>query len=147
MDPLVVYTDGSGTMAHLPCGAGVAVYDGELVILEASRALGLGTNNHAELSAVRVALAITDDWRHRPLTIRTDSEYVIGVLTAPRGPRPDQKNARLIHLIRLAMEGREVAFEHVKGHSKIPGNERADHLAGIARKRQQVAVRPMAGAA
>ncbi|MDO9016655.1 MAG: RNase H family protein [Deltaproteobacteria bacterium] len=143
---LVAYTDGSGTMAHLPCGAGVVVYDDGVPVLEASRPLGLGTNNHAELSAIRVALAITDDWRHRPLTIRTDSEYCLGVLTAPRGPRSDQKNGRLIHLIRLAMEGRDVVFEFVKGHAKIEGNERADKLAGLARKRQQVAVRPMVGA-
>jgi len=139
---LVAYTDGSGTVAHRPCGAGVVVYDGELIVLEASRALGLGTNNHAELSGIRIALAITDEWRDRPLIIRSDSEYSIGVLTAPYGPQRGQRNARLIHLIRLAMEERVVRFEWVKGHAKIPGNVRADELAGLARRRQLAVAMP-----
>ena len=140
--PLVAYTDGSGTVAHRPSGAGVVVYDGDVVVLEASRALGLGTNNPAELSGIRIALAITDEWRDRPLTIRTDSEYAIGVLTDPHGPARGQRNGRLIRLIRLAMEERVVAFEWVKGHAKIAGNVRADLLAGIARRRQLAAATP-----
>jgi ribonuclease HI len=147
MSALVAYTDGSGTVAHRPAGAGVVVYDDGVAVLEASRALGLGTNNHAELSAIRVALALTDEWRARTLTIRTDSEYCIGVLTDPRGPQRGQRNGRLIHLIRLAMEGREIVFEWVKGHAKIEGNCRADHLAGLARRRQlaPVAAAPTQG--
>lgn len=91
MEPdLIAYCDGSGTVAHLPCGAGVVVYDGGEVVLEASRSLGLGTNNHAELSAIRVALAITDtpEWRGRMLVVRSDSMYAIGAMTAPRNPAP-----------------------------------------------------------
>ena len=43
MEPdLIAYGDGSGTVAHLPCGAGVVVYDGGEVVLEASRSRGLG---------------------------------------------------------------------------------------------------------
>jgi ribonuclease HI len=30
--------------------------------------------------------------------------------------------------------GGEVAFRHVRGHVGLPENERADHLAGVARK-------------
>ena len=127
--PLVVYTDGSGTVAHLPCGAGVVVYDGDVVMLEASRHLGLGTNNHAELSAVRVALAITEPWRDRPLVIRSDSLYTIGALTAPCAPDEWRPNARLIGIIRRALVGRVVSFEHVRGHAGDIGNERADQLA------------------
>ena len=132
---LVSYTDGSGTLAHLPCGAGVVVYDGELVILEASRHLGLGTNNHAEVSAVRVALAITESYRDRLLVVRTDSQYTIGALTAPADPEPWAANAKLLGLVRRAMVGRALRFEHVKGHAGIAGNERADVLAGLARLR------------
>lgn len=134
---LVAYTDGSGTLAHLPCGAGVVVYDGAEAIIEASRYLGLGTNNHAELSAVRVALYLTraPDLAARPLVIRTDSQYTIGALTAPADPDPWAANAKLITIIRRAMVGRAVSFEHVKGHAGIAGNERADALAGMARLR------------
>lgn len=138
--PLVAYTDGSGTRAHLPCGAGVAIYDDGEVVTEASRHLGLGTNNHAELSAVRVALAITPP--ERPLLVRTDSMYVIGALTAPADTPPERPNAKLIAIIRRAMAGRHVRFEHVKGHSKIEGNERADSLAGLGRLRALAVTSP-----
>lgn len=134
---LIAYCDGSGTQAHLPCGAGVVILDGDDVVLESSRSLGLGTNNHAELSAVRVALAVTDvpGWRARPLVVRTDSMYTIDALTAPAAPPLGRPNARLISVTRGLMVGRTVRFEHVRGHSGEPGNERADELAGLARLR------------
>lgn len=135
--PLVAYADGSGTIATRPCGAGVVVLDGDVAILEASRALGLGTNNHAELSALRVALAITDTpgLRERELVIRSDSEYAIGCVTRAEEPHPEAKNARLISLVRKAMRGRCVRVEWVRGHSGVAGNDRADELAGLARRR------------
>jgi ribonuclease HI len=138
LPPLVAYCDGSGTTADRPCGAGVVLYDGEDVIVEASRALGNGTNNHAEVTAVRAALAITDapGLRERPLIVRTDSQYTITALTVDWEPDPWRPNARVIELTRALMRGRAVRFEHVKGHSGVPGNERADELAGLARKRQ-----------
>jgi ribonuclease HI len=148
MEPdLIAYCDGSGTVAHLPCGAGVVVYDGGEVVLEASRSLGLGTNNHAELSAIRVALAITDtpEWRGRMLVVRSDSMYAIGAMTAPRNPAPDRPNARLIAITRRLLAGRSVRFEHVKGHSSEPGNERADKLAGLARLRGVAALESSGG--
>ena len=135
--PLVAYTDGSGTTADKVCGAGVVVYRGGEVILEASRHLGPGTNNHAELSAIRVALAITDatGLRDRDLVIRSDSEYAIWCATSSAEPSPSAKNAKLIALVRAAMRGRRVRVEWVKGHAGDPGNERADALAGLARLR------------
>lgn len=100
-----------------------------------SKSLGLGTNNHAEVSAVRVALAITESYRDRLLVVRTDSQYTIGALTAPADPEPWAANAKLLGLVRRAMVGRAVQFEHVKGHAGIAGNERADVLAGLARRK------------
>lgn len=134
---LVAYTDGSGTIAERPCGAGVVVYLGAEVILEASRHLGNGTNNHAELSAIRVALAITDapGLRDLELVIRSDSEYAIGAVTRASETEAHRPNARLIALVRRAMRGRRVRVEWVKGHAGIEGNERADELAGLARRR------------
>lgn len=134
---MIAYCDGSGTQAHLPCGAGVVILDGGVVVLEASRSLGLGTNNHAELSAIRVALAITDtpEWRSRPLVVRSDSMYAIGAMTSTHNPSPERPNAKLIAIARRLLVGRDVRFEHVRGHSGEPGNERADKLAGLARLR------------
>ena len=134
---LVAYTDGSGTIAERPCGAGVVVYLGAEVILEASRHLGNGSNNHAELSAIRVALAITDapGLRELELVIRSDSEYAIGAVTRASETEAHRPNARLISLVRRAMRGRRVRVEWVRGHSGVEGNERADELADLARRR------------
>ena len=130
---LFAYTDGSGTVASLPCGAGVVVYDGAEVILEAARHLGPGTNNHAEVSAVRIALAITAPLA-RPLVVRSDSLYTINALVG-RPPDEGATNARLILATRRLMLGRVVAFEHVRGHVGLAGNERADELATLGRLR------------
>jgi ribonuclease HI len=134
---LIAYTDGSGTRAHMPAGAGVVVLFEGAVVLEAARHLGNGTNNHAELSAVRVALAITDtpEWRDLVLLVRSDSEYTIGALTRPYDPHHEVVNAKLIRTVRAAMSTRRVRFEHVKGHAGYVHNERADVLANIGRKR------------
>jgi len=139
--PLVAYTDGSGTIAEKPCGAGVVIFDGDVPILEASRFLGNGTNNRAELAAVGIALVVTDheDLRGRVLLVRSDSMYAIGALTRAADTEAGRPNAKLINHIRGLLRGRAVRFEHVPGHSGIAGNERADQLAGLARRRGMTA--------
>lgn len=145
-DGIVAYADGSGTSAHLHAGAGVAFYEGNAGLvagdgdpfLEASVPLGLGTNNHAELSAVRIAiwLAMHPPLRGRPVILRCDSLYAIG-RSEERGPvKPGTLNGPVIERIRLlVLSHGQVRFEHVRGHRKIPGNVRADKLAGMARLR------------
>ena len=137
---LVAYTDGSGTTAAHPCGAGMVLYDGEEVVLEAARYLGYGTNNHAELSAIRLALALSDtpEWRGRPLIVRSDSAYAIESVTAPATRDfTGRTNGRLIVTVRGLMVGRDVTVEWVRGHRGVPGNERADRLANIGRLNQR----------
>lgn len=97
---LIAYTDGSGTIATKPSGAGVVIfYEGRLVI-EASVHTGLGTSNHAELSAVEIALDVTSTARLRKLfiVVRTDSQYAINSLEAREDPHPDAPNAPLARL-------------------------------------------------
>jgi len=134
---LVAYTDGSGTTAGKISGAGVVVYDGGVAVLEASRHLGMGTNNRAELYGIGIALAMTDTpaWRPRPLLVRSDSEYALEAVTRPTAPFPWAANRPLILRVRAATQGRVVTFEHVKGHSGVEGNERADALAKLGRLR------------
>ncbi len=87
------------------------------------------TNNREELKAVREALLrirarIGDDpaWR---IVVRTDSLGVINWLT---GSWKRKKNLDLYPTIDPLVDSR-VRFEHVRGHSGIPGNERVDTLA------------------
>lgn len=135
---LVAYTDGSGTIATKPCGAGVVVYDGGVAILEASPRLGNGTNNYAELMAVRFAvwMCSAGDLRARQLLVRSDSMYAIDSFCAKRDPPIGATNREVIAATRARIRQRGgVWFEHVKGHSGNIGNERADVLAGLARLR------------
>lgn len=82
------------------------------------------TNNEMELTAVVEAL------KHAPkdksLRIRTDSQYVVGIVN-----RRDtvKSNRSLWQEYSLLAEGRSLKFEWVKGHSGDPHNERADYLA------------------
>lgn len=98
-----------------------------------SETAGLGTNNHAELSAVLKALTLVP--REARLIIRADSEYAIGCSTKPWNPKV---NVELIGKIKaeLAQRGDRVTFRHIRGHNGDPGNELADRLAGAARKSQ-----------
>jgi ribonuclease HI len=93
---------------------------------ELSAYLGEGTNNIAELTAVLLALdAIAD--KRAPVRIHTDSLYSIGVLK--KGWKA-KANQALIAKIKLAMQPfKDLDFIHVRGHSGVLLNERADALA------------------
>jgi ribonuclease HI len=87
------------------------------------------TNNREELKAVREALVafrrrVGDDagWR---IVVRTDSTGVINWLG---GTWKRKKNLDLYPTIDPLVDSR-VRFEHVPGHSGVPGNERVDRLA------------------
>jgi ribonuclease HI len=74
-----------------------------------------------------------------PLTIQTDSAYVLNVFTQwlpgwrRRGMRTAAnkpvENVDLISEIEALLVGREITFEKVPGHAGHPLNERADALA------------------
>lgn len=143
--PLTIYTDGSGTYKPDQCGAGVVVYQGKTLVSEHSEATGTGSNNTAELAAVRVALEQVPDL-DRAVLVVTDSQYVINMLESERFA--PGANAELVELLRAEVAWRPaLRFEHVRGHqlatpqhtaleaSRIAGNARADELAGAARRR------------
>ncbi len=126
---VIAFTDGA--CSGNP-GAGAWAYrlewpDGE--IEEAAGGDLDTTNNREELKAVREALLrvrmrIGNDpsWR---IVVRTDSLGVINWLTRQWKRR---KNLDLYPGIDPLVDSR-VRFEHVRGHSGIPGNERVDALA------------------
>ena len=140
----VVYTDGA--CSGNP-GAGAWAYrvewpDGSFE--EAAGAEPMTTNNREELKAVREALRairarIGDDpsWT---IVVRTDSLGVINWLT-----RQWKRKANLDLFPTIdSLIDRRVHFEHVRGHSGDPGNERVDALAVAAVARQMAGGAPLA---
>ena len=120
-----IYTDGACSGNPGPAGAGVLLeYQGTQLLL--SKYLGTGTNNIAELTAVKMALEAMKD-RNRPVDLHSDSSYVIGLLTKNWKAR---QNTELVEEIRRLLSGfRDVRFIKVKGHAGIAKNELADELA------------------
>jgi ribonuclease HI len=134
MPQVIAYTDGA--CSGNP-GTGAWAYrlewpDGR--VEEAAGAEPHTTNNREELKAVREALravrvAVGEDpsWT---ILVRTDSLGVINWLMR-RWKR--NKNLDLFPEIDALVDAR-VRFEHVRGHSGDPGNERVDTLAVEATK-------------
>lgn len=137
------YCDGSGTYhADSPACVGVVICDPDgRVLCESSAHIGPGTNNMAELWAIRRALwllrQVAPLGRHQPAVLYTDSEYAIGITTSAYRPT---KNVDLAWEVAKSYgKHGAVALRHVRGHAGIPGNELADWLATQARIRAFVA--------
>ncbi len=142
MKQVTIYCDGSSIGNPGPGGWGAVVADG-------ARAKELGgyeketTNNRMELTAAIESLRILKN--ASDVTIHTDSSYVINGIT--KWVKGWQKNGWLTKekkevvskdlweaLVKVS-EKHNVEWNHVKGHSGIELNERADMIAnGYARK-------------
>ncbi len=130
-----VWTDGACSGNPGPAGIGVVVIDGDRT-QEISEYLGEGTNNIAELTAIKRGLeTVPVDQRVRPVIVYTDSQYSIGVLSLNWKAKA---NVELITGMRaLGKQFRDLRFVKVLGHSGIALNERTDELAtsAVARRR------------
>jgi len=120
-----IYTDGACSGNPGPCGYGfVARTDGDYA--EAREFLGEGTNNIAELEAIRSALeAMTD--RSTPTRLYSDSRYAIGVLT--KGWNAKANRDLILKTRELLKEFSHLEIRKVEGHAGHALNERADDLA------------------
>ena len=128
-----IWTDGSGTLADGPACIGVVIFDGSTVVYECGEFVGLGTNNSAELRAVRRGLYAAKQLYGVavPLRLISDSEYA---LSAARDRWTSPRNRALVLAIRKqVVEFAALTLEHVAGHAGIFGNELADYHAGTAR--------------
>ena len=130
LEPVVAYTDGSGTVGDQPAGIGaVVLVPGRAPVLHCS-GIGLGSNNRAELVAIMtgavMARGLLD--RPRPILVRSDSQWAIGACTRDWQLRSHRD---LVALVRGHLEG--VVLEHVRGHAGDLWNEVADRLARAGR--------------
>lgn len=127
-DCIRIYADGASPGNPGPSGIGVLLrYRGHEK--EISRNIGLGTNNIAELEAIRTGLLEIKN-PDLPVRVYTDSGYAYGLLALGWKAK---KNLELVSDIRMLMKRfKNLTFIKVKGHSGIEGNEKADKLATSA---------------
>ena len=135
----VAATDGSALGNPGPGGWAWVTEDGRHACAGARHS----TNNRMELRAVYELLRATSP--DEPLTIQTDSVYVVNIFTKwlagwrTRGMKTSSRkpveNTDLIEPIDSLLAGRQVTFEWVRGHAGHPLNERADALANGAARR------------
>lgn len=134
----IAFADGSGTTTHKEAGIGVAIFNKLSPLrplITIAEHIGKGSNNVAELMAVWRCLKVFPKLNSE-ITIYTDSEYAIGILTLDWKPKSNEDLVKCIRqdlFCRYRMGG-TVTIKHVNGHSSVPGNELADSLAKWARK-------------
>lgn len=120
-----IFTDGSALKNSKNSNAGCAIYfPWQKILLSKSM---IGTNNQAELEAVRYALwyftkkFLKLEIPNKIIYLFTDSEYTIKTV---RGEVKTKLNVPKISVIRILIEqieretGNKVEFVHVKAHTK-----------------------------
>jgi ribonuclease HI len=132
-EPIHAYTDGACSGNPGPAGIGVVLICGGRR-KELSEYLGEGTNNIAELLAVKRALESVRD-RARTVYLYSDSAYVLGLLG--KGWKPKANRELVEDLRALKSRFADLRLVKVPGHAGVPENERADELAraAVARRR------------
>ena len=120
-----VYTDGACSGNPGPSGAGIFIrYNSAEKRI--SKFLGHGTNNIAELTAIKIALEQMKSY-DIPIKLFTDSQYSIGVLTKNWKAKI---NVELInHIKNIMLMFKDLQFLYIEGHKNNHGNEIADQLA------------------
>lgn len=123
-----IYTDGAAIPNPGNMGCGIVLVYGEHT-KEISEHIGHGTNNVAELTAIKIGLQnITN--RTFPITVFSDSMYAVKILTGEWKPK---ENIDLVNDIkRLISYFDDVKIKWVRGHAGNKYNERADCLADNA---------------
>ncbi|EGT42760.1 hypothetical protein CAEBREN_10874 [Caenorhabditis brenneri] len=138
-----VYTDGS---CHLPgtpnARAGFGVYWGDGHPNNVSGKVdGIQENNRAELLAAVVAICQAVEDGCFGIKIQTDSEFVIMAINKVidfTKPAYNGKYQDLMEALDALRKEIYVCVQHVKAHSGILGNEKADRLANDALKPEKV---------
>lgn len=135
MKTSVAYTDGSCLGNPGPGGWGVRILYPDDTVHEFGAAEAATTNNRMELQA---AIAALEHLGQQPLTLYTDSRYVIDGITKwlpgwrRRGWRTATgtpvKNQALWQRLGQLLHA-NIRWQHVRGHTGDPNNERVDEIA------------------
>lgn len=134
-----IYTDGACTGNPGPGGWGVVVYYSDGSIYESGGDAAQTTNNRMEMQAAIAALEIWDDANQtEPVTLHTDSEYLIngitkwvkgwkkkGWKTAQGKPVLNQDLWETLDQLNTPL----LKWQYVRGHAGNIGNERCDAIA------------------
>lgn len=141
---LYIYSDGGAIGNPGPGGFGVVIETGGKT-LQLSKGYRRTTNNRMELMGVIAGLESTAGIsKGRRTEVVTDSRYVVDGISKGwakrwrangwrRNDRGDMAlNPDLWGRLLEALEGRDVKFQWVKGHSGHPQNEKCDAMVGEA---------------
>lgn len=139
MSKVDIYTDGACRGNPGPGGWGAVLIAG-IHERELSGAEAESTNNRMELTAAIEALAALK--RACEVRLFTDSQYVRKGITEwvaqwrsrdwRTADRKPVKNVDLWQALESQIARHQIQWHWVKGHSGVPGNERADRLANEA---------------
>lgn len=128
-DVVHVWTDGACSGNPGPMGIGIVVVAGDKR-REVGEFLGRGTNNIAELTAVRRGLEVAASLApgtDRPVRVYTDSSYAIGLLS--QGWKAKANQDLVAELRQFLRAYPRLQMVKVEGHAGVPENERCDLLA------------------
>ena len=140
-DRVEIFTDGCCVRNGQPgAKAGVGGYFGHNSPLNFSEpVVGRATNNTAEIQAVTKSVNQAKSHGITDVVIKTDSKFTIDCATQwmdtwksngwTKADGNEVVNKEDLKALDQAQQGMTVTYEHVRGHSGNPGNERADHLA------------------
>jgi ribonuclease HI len=128
----VIYTDGSAVGTNPgPAGAGYYIPNLSICLRRGEfAALGVSTNNRAEIMAIFLAINAADHWFKSPrkIVIMTDSLFAIGVLDKGHSTKSSPILIAITKTLR-EMSRHEISFIHCPAHCGLMGNEIADRIA------------------
>lgn len=149
---VIVHTDGAcSANGRSGARAGIGVWWSDNVCYNLSRAVvgGRHTNNTAEIQAATMAIGQARGLQIKKLNIHTDSQFLINCITVwiknwkvnnwmTKDRKPVKNREDLEALDSQLSKGDVlVKWTHVRGHSGVLGNERADQLAVLGAKKAE----------
>ena len=151
--PIQIYTDGACDPNPGATGSGLVIYEyGKLTTLKYGYHAPNGTNNTAELIALREAIKLAHDYieKGQPVEILSDSDYSLKAVFVwsegwekknwTKGGSAPIQNLELIkecYVLSRPLIGK-VQMTHVRAHSGTEGNELADRLSVQAQLQQVI---------